>query len=130
MTRSLAMPLVLMCSLAHAGEAADCESANTHDIRDCARQALAVADTELNRTYQELLVNLRKAEEDWLRPKDSLVAPLKKAQKAWMVFRDSNCAFLYEQINGTMAAAAEMTCQKEMTASRTAELRRAFMEPP
>jgi uncharacterized protein YecT (DUF1311 family) len=122
--------LLLLSGQLNADDPVDCASGNTFDIRACAQRDLDRSDKNLNSTYQKLIENMQHAEKDWLRPKDTLVGPLKKAQRAWISFRDSNCDFVYEKINGTMAAAAEMTCKKEMTDERNAELMKAFMGAP
>jgi uncharacterized protein YecT (DUF1311 family) len=126
---ALLLMLLPTMSFAQTGQP-DCSSGNTQDINACAQWQLEGAQRELNQTYEKLLANLRSAEADWLRPQGALTKPLEASQQAWLGFVRANCAFYYEQINGTMAASVGLTCERRLTEQRSAELKNAFMGPP
>ena len=87
---------------------------NTLEIAACYNEQLKIYDTELNTTYQSIMVKL-KARGTW--------GSLQKAQREWISYRDQNCEFhsdLY--LSGSGAGPAYVACKFRMTKERLDEL--------
>lgn len=90
------------------------ESGVTVDLVECSLKKLAQADTELNRTYRQLVPRL--GDKKW-------ETKLRTAQQAWIKYRDANCDYVSEFSGGGSAVTFEYNfCMADMTTARTKEL--------
>lgn len=84
-------------------------------------------DIHLNREYQDALSGLEAMDRDeaeYFPEFAKRVENLRAAQRAWITFRDAECGLAYAMWgSGSMRNIAASTCQLEMTAARTIELR-------
>jgi uncharacterized protein YecT (DUF1311 family) len=94
---------------------------------DCARQALANADRQLNDEYQRLLRAAQIADRPGERRQQgwySQETALRTAQRAWIGMRDADCRFLTQpDINRRVSSLTYTMCLVERTEDRTASLR-------
>ena len=87
----------------------------TLDLVNCSSKKLAEADTNLNKTYRELIAKLGDK---------ALEVNLRTAQQAWIKYRDANCGFVSQLSGGGSASTFEYNfCLADMTTARTKELR-------
>src|SRR5688572_11246929 len=118
-TVRLAILIIVLSVSCLAQEKKDpCERANesgvTVDLVECSQQKLAAADSELNKTYQQLVSKL--GDKKWR-------TKLRTAQQAWIKFRDANCDYESEFSGGGSAATFEYNfCLADTTAARAKEL--------
>jgi uncharacterized protein YecT (DUF1311 family) len=84
------------------------------EMTQCAGKDYRAADAVLNQVYQKLVAILDDEEK----------AQLKTAQEAWLKYRDTNCEFVADQFKGgTMRPMIYALCLKDVTKTRTTELR-------
>jgi uncharacterized protein YecT (DUF1311 family) len=90
---------------------------STLGITECLRSEAGVWDTLLNAQYKKLRARFRSEG-------GGRAEALLKAQRAWIAFRDAQCALDYTRWgDGSMRSIAAATCEMEMTAARTIQLR-------
>jgi uncharacterized protein YecT (DUF1311 family) len=99
------------------------ESGSTFDERACAQQKLKVRDALLNRTYQELLLQLASYDEPGGSSPSSrelLIA----AQRKWIAFREADCK-AQESVykGGSIHAVIYLDCIREHTEQRIKDLK-------
>lgn len=122
---ALLLACAALCTAAHAQkrEAQDaCADAQTQtEMNACAGRKYLLADTELNRVYDQLVLRLGGNAEQRER--------LKAAETAWIRYRDNNCdyeASFYD--GGSIRPLVHASCLERMTKARTAELREQVKE--
>jgi uncharacterized protein YecT (DUF1311 family) len=102
----------------------DCrKAASTPEIALCAQRDYEAADAKLNTAYRAALASIDKADvpadvrADWRKA-------LVEAQRRWIAFRDAECTVTgFEWYGGTGRSTAEFGCQRELTVTRTKQLR-------
>jgi uncharacterized protein YecT (DUF1311 family) len=94
-----------------------CASTASVDQRSCLNRSIVQNDTDLNRIYQDLLVQSQKSGGPELEDR------LRQSQREWVNTRDSECL---QQTSGQGAlwARARGRCLADYSARRTAELQR------
>ena len=101
-----------------------CRTRNTTEINQCAQQALARKDRELNDAYQSLLKSLEPAGKGDAVDYAATRKLLQQAQRAWVQFRDNDCKAKYMlNAGGTSRDIVSLGCQIEHTEQRTKQLR-------
>ncbi len=120
---------VCVCSfsLNASAQASDpCASAsNTIEVNECAQKVLKEKDGELNRAYQALLKSLNPSMAGDTTDYASVKRELAEAQRSWIKYRDSDCSAKYKfWEQGSIRGAMYLSCLKERTEQRTAELRK------
>lgn len=93
---------------------------------DCARQALANSDRQLNSEYQRLLRSAQISDRAGGRQPGwySQEVALRNAQRAWIAMRDADCKFLTQpDINRRVASLTYTMCLVERTDGRAENLR-------
>ena len=92
-----------------------CADAQTQaDMNICCGNQYKSADTQLNKTYQQLAALLEADEK----------AQLKNAETAWIKYRDANCDFVADQYKGgTIRPMIYAICLADVTNNRTTELK-------
>ena len=92
-----------------------CAEAQTQaDMNICWGNQYKSADTQLNKTYQQLAALLDADEK----------AQLKTAETAWIKYRDANCEFVADQYKGgTIRPMIYAICLAGVTNNRTTELK-------
>ncbi len=92
-----------------------CADAQTQaDMNICWGNQYKSADTQLNKTYQQLAALLEADEK----------AQLKNAETAWIKYRDANCDFVADQYKGgTIRPMIYAICLADVTNNRTTELK-------
>ena len=87
-------------------------------MNQCAEADLREADSELNRTYEEVLARFAR--------EPNKLAAIKKAQRAWIVFRDAEIDALFPASHTSEQGSATVMCRPihlaRMTSQRTKEL--------
>jgi uncharacterized protein YecT (DUF1311 family) len=85
------------------------------EINACAVREYKEADTELNKTYRQVIAQLRNDQK----------TQLGVAQKAWIKFKDAQCAFeSMDARGGSMYQTLYYGCLTSVTRSRTIDLKR------
>ncbi len=83
---------------------------------------LAKSDVTLNRTYQEMIRELRSRD-----PGDpTSVMRLRQSQRAWLVFRDRECRQRNRGSEGELWAPVRANCLGEFSSRRAKELEAAL----
>lgn len=99
----------------------------TLGIISCTLAEARVWDKLLNQEYQEIfagLATMDKDEAEFFPEFAKRAESLREAQRAWIVFRDAECGLAYAMWgSGSMRNIASATCQRDMTAARTIELK-------
>ena len=111
---SIALLGALLCAApAHAD---DCSNATTQAaMNQCAIDAYAQADKQLNDTYKDVVAKLAPARQ----------AALKLAQRDWLKYRDSHCKSEAAEVKGgTLYPAVLNSCLADTTKDRTEKLKR------
>ncbi len=93
----------------------DCKNAVTQlDMNQCASSNFKQADTELNRTYKQVLAKTSIEQR----------ALLKSAQLTWIKYRDADCTFQSSATEGGSAHPMIISaCLTHKTEERTAQLK-------
>ncbi|MBS0057056.1 lysozyme inhibitor LprI family protein [Yersinia sp. Marseille-Q3913] len=101
--------------------ALDCNNAMTQlDMNQCANSEYKKADTELNRTYKQVLAKTSVAQR----------ALLKSAQLTWIKYRDADCTFQSSATEGgSVHPMIISACLTHKTEERTAQLK-SFLNCP
>ncbi|AKP32124.1 lysozyme inhibitor LprI family protein [Yersinia aleksiciae] len=101
--------------------ALDCNNAVTQlDMNQCANSEYKKADTELNRTYKQVLAKTSVAQR----------ALLKSAQLTWIKYRDADCTFQSSATEGgSVHPMIISACLTHKTEERTAQLK-SFLNCP
>lgn len=117
----LLVPLTLGMGAALAADDACYQKAQTQaDLADCAAQALATADRELNALYGQMQQRLDYDEDGR--------AALTQAQRRWVAFRDAECAFATHQSTGGSINAMQVNdCRARVTQSRVVDFNNYLM---
>jgi uncharacterized protein YecT (DUF1311 family) len=104
---------LLVFAFSSSGAYAACDDTSTQaDLTQCASEAAAKADTDLNAAYKTLL-NL-------LGPEDQ--TRLRDAQRAWIDFRNAECAFRTKSYaDGSIYPMLLSNCFADVTRARTAD---------
>lgn len=93
-----------------------CDSPAAVDQRSCLNRSIVQNDADLNRAYQELLVQSRKSGGPDLEDR------LRQSQREWINTRDSECLERTSGQGGALWARARGRCLADYSAKRTAEL--------
>lgn len=107
--------LVALSLLSAPASAQDCTGNTQRELNECAGDALAAADTALNKTYQTITVRLA----------DSPLgrAKLIASERAWIKFRDAECAFEASGVEGgSIQPMIEAECRASLTMQRQTRL--------
>lgn len=100
------------------------EAISTVEQVNCAYNAYAAADVELNVVYKEINAGLNVKTKGDKAVKDALL----NAQRAWITFRDTNCAaYGTTAYGGTLGNVLTYSCLANMTIARTVELRDLYL---
>lgn len=92
---------------------------NQQEMNACAAQDFEAADTELNRTYREVMAGLSPSRQKALR----------KEQRAWLKQRDPRCkAAAHASEGGSIWPLEYLGCRAQATRQRTGEI--AQWRPP
>ena len=97
-----------------------CNSPASVDQRSCLNRSIAANDTDLNRTYQELLAQAQKSGGAELQDR------FQQAQRDWINERDSDCTAQTPSENGKLWAKARARCLADASTKRTADLQRSL----
>ena len=93
----------------------------------CTLGEAQVWDKYLNVEYQETMAGLTAMDTEeavYFQEFAKRAESLREAQRAWIAFRDAECGLAYAMWgSGSMRNIASASCQLEMTAARTIELR-------
>jgi len=105
--------------------ALDCLKADgKNDLALCSNKDFLKADKELNIVYQKVLKSLQTKPNDDNSDYKEARRRLIEAQKIWIKFRDAECSIgAAFNLYGSVQAAEEEMCRKEMTEKRTKEIR-------
>jgi uncharacterized protein YecT (DUF1311 family) len=95
-----------------------CDSRAGVDQRSCLNRSIAQNDTDLNRTYQDLLSQARKSGGSELEER------FRQSQREWVNTRDDDCRAQTRSQEGTLWARGRAKCLADYSARRTAELQR------
>src|SRR5258706_15760017 len=95
-----------------------CNSPSAVDQRSCLNRSIATNDSDLNRTYQELLDQARKSGGSELEDR------FQQSQRDWVNQRDSDCTAQTPSDSGKLWAKARARCLADRSATRTAELQK------
>ncbi|HYW30199.1 MAG TPA: protein kinase [Gemmatimonas sp.] len=101
---------------------ARCSSTASGAQRACLLAAIDRNDASLNRTYQELIAQMRRNAGGTREP--PAVQSLRVEQRAWVVQRDRACGRAAASSSGGLWAADRVSCFARMSDSREAVLRR------
>jgi len=93
---------------------------NQMEMNDCSRRNYDAANTDLNRTWRILLVEVRKFD----REQEHATYPgVVSAQRDWLKFRDSECKAEADQYFGaSLRPVVLFDCLRRVTSARTKEL--------
>jgi uncharacterized protein YecT (DUF1311 family) len=105
-----------------------CRSAVTADQRSCLLARIADTDAELNRTYQELIAELRRLAGSGARSEPRAVRRLREKQRDWLVYRDRECRRRGGGREGPFWADARARCFEELSRLRAADLTAALRQ--
>jgi uncharacterized protein YecT (DUF1311 family) len=95
-----------------------CDSPTMVNQRSCLNRSIAANDTDLNRTYQELIAQAQKSGGSELQDR------FQQSQRDWINQRDADCTAQTQSGNGKLWAKARARCLADYSAKRTAELHR------
>lgn len=116
---SIAMSVLVVASFtaSPAVSANDCTNAGSQTaMNQCASEAFAAADKQLNARYQEI--------EKRLGNDASAKKLLTAAQRAWVSFRDAECTFSSSaSAEGSVYPMLVGNCKAQLTSARTDELK-------
>lgn len=112
----------------------DCANAVTQmDMNQCAYLEHQAADKILNRVYKQAMADARQQDVDALEMGPNMVGAvnaLKKAQRAWIDYRDGTCKGMgFKARGGSLEPLLVESCLKDMTETRTKELRELVQKP-
>jgi uncharacterized protein YecT (DUF1311 family) len=94
---------------------------NQLQLNICATEALEVADTELNKTYNTTLARLTNEQQKMLW----------REQRSWLKWRDSRCKESTKVDEGGSIWPLEFKyCLRSLTEHRTKELSQSYANPP
>ena len=108
-------PTTVSEQLSPASSGDPCDSPATVDQRSCLNRSIVQNDADLNRMYQDLLVQSRKSGGDELEQR------FRQAQRDWVNQRDAECRGVG---SGALWAKARARCLADHSTQREAELRR------
>lgn len=113
--RRLSAVLLGMMFCAAPAFADDCDNATTQAaMNQCAADAYAQADKQLNQTYKDVMAKLEPARQE----------ELKKAQRDWIKYRDSHCKSESASVQGGSLYGAVMNgCLAETTKAQVEKLK-------
>jgi len=94
-----------------------CDSPAAIDQRTCLNRSIVANDADLNRTYQDLIVQARKS------GGSDLEERFRQSQRDWINQRDGDCR-QSQSTDGRLWARARARCLADYSAKRTAELQR------
>ncbi len=100
-----------------------CESATTAEQRRCLMSHLARSDAGLDRTYQSLIAELKRASGAVGGGEPPSVLQLRTAQRAWLVYRDTECRRRNRGQEGPLWAPVRAQCLGEFSGRREGDLR-------
>ena len=104
---------------AHGASSGDpCDSPAPVDQRSCLNRSIVQNDADLNRIYQDLLVQSRKSGGPELEDR------LRQSQRDWVNARDSQCIQQTSGQGGALWARSRGRCLADQSTKRTAELQR------
>lgn len=120
----LGIALLLLSGAVFAQAPEPCRTRTTIEINQCAQQALARKDKELNVAYQALLKSLDPSGKSEQVDYAGTRRLLQQAQRAWVQFRDNDCKAKYTlNAGGTVRDIVALSCQIEHTEQRTKQLK-------
>src|SRR5215207_9227457 len=91
----LGIALFLLPGAVFAQAPEPCRTRNTAEINQCAQQALARKDRELNTAYQALMKSLDPSDKSEQVDYATTRRLLQQAQRSWIQFRDNDCKAKY-----------------------------------
>ena len=101
-----------------------CRLASSADQRACLNAYIALSDVPLNRAFQTLVDEMRRAARTPSgEPDPTPVQRIRVEQRAWISIRDSECPRSAPTGAGPFWAESQAGCFAEMATARTAELR-------
>lgn len=116
-------------TLPPAGSDAPCASPAAPSQRRCLMLHLARSDAMLDRTYQSLIADMKRAAGSAAGAKEpSSVEQLRVSQRAWLVYRDTECRRRNRGKEGPLWAPVRAQCLGEFSGQRTEELAQALRE--
>lgn len=109
----------------------DCDNAtNQQQMNLCEAEAYKAADAELNATWTEARAAAKQLDAELPEDQQGAADALLAAQRAWITYRDKVCELAgFGARGGTMEPMLVSGCLRELTKTRTKELRR-FIEGP
>ncbi|MFJ2988806.1 lysozyme inhibitor LprI family protein [Collimonas sp. NPDC087041] len=121
--RKLLMAVCLVLPAAAFAQADPCLSqSTTADMNSCAKTEFDKDEKTLNDTYQQLLKQITKPDQDGVRYGE-VKKKLIEAQRAWVTFRKKDCDAVYTyNESGTIRTLEFLGCMRAHTVQRTKEL--------
>lgn len=116
-------------TLPPAGSDEPCASPAAPSQRRCLMLHLARSDVMLDRTYQSLIADMKRAAGTPAGAKEpASVEQLRVSQRAWLVYRDTECRRRNRGKEGPLWAPVRAQCLGEFSGQRTEELAQALRE--
>ena len=116
-------------ALPPAGSDEPCASPASPSQRRCLMLHLARSDVMLDRTYQSLIADMKRAAGAPAGAKEPpSVQQLRVAQRAWLVYRDTECRRRNRGREGPLWAPVRAQCLGEFSGQRTEELAQALRD--
>ena len=116
-------------TLPPAGSDKPCASPDAPNQRRCLMLHLARSDVMLDRTYQSLIADMKRAAGTPVGAKEpASVEQLRVSQRAWLVYRDTECRRRNRGKEGPLWAPVRAQCLGEFSGQRTEELAQALKE--
>ncbi|GAC1318451.1 MAG: lysozyme inhibitor LprI family protein [Collimonas sp.] len=122
--RKMLMALCLILPAAAFAQVDPCLSqSNTVDMNACAKTEFDKDEKTLNDTYQQLVKEVTKPDQDGVRYGE-VKKKLIEAQRAWVTFRKKDCDAVYTyNESGTIRNLEFLGCMRGHTVQRTKELK-------
>jgi uncharacterized protein YecT (DUF1311 family) len=127
--RKMLMAFCLVVPAAAFAQVDPCLSqSSTVDMNSCAKTAFDKDEKTLNDTYQQLVKQITKPDQDGVRYGE-VKKKLIDAQRAWVSFRKKDCDAVYTyNESGTIRDLEFLGCMRAHTVQRTKELKNFIVE--